>query len=229
MSLDTKYRPFKFSDVLGQENTVKIMRRFVATGAGLHQSYLLAGPYGGGKTTVGRILARALLCPTPTPEGDPCDTCESCLSMLATGSSVDFMEVDAATNSGKADVQQITEDIEYSTFSGRRRIYLFDECFVGETVLLTKGGFRTIQALVESHFTGDVLSYDPETGDKTWKPLTNWFDIGSRDVVTLDFDNGVSLTVTLNQMFLTRNRGWVGALDINPDDDIVDFAFEGCP
>jgi DNA polymerase III subunit gamma/tau len=78
-------------------------------------------------TTLGRILARALLCETPTPEGDPCDHCQSCRSVLDLGTSVDFTEVDAATNSGKADIQKITEEIQYDTFSGRRRLYLFDE------------------------------------------------------------------------------------------------------
>lgn len=72
-------------------------------------------------------MARALMCETPKVNGDPCDVCSSCVSILETGNSMDFVEVDAATNSGKADVQKITEEIQYSTFAGRRRIYLFDE------------------------------------------------------------------------------------------------------
>lgn len=78
-------------------------------------------------TTLGRIMARALMCESPKANGDPCDACPSCVSILETGNSMDFIEVDAATNSGKADVQKITEEIQYSTFAGRRRIYLFDE------------------------------------------------------------------------------------------------------
>lgn len=78
-------------------------------------------------TTLGRIMARALMCESPKDNGDPCDECQSCVSILETGNSMDFVEVDAATNSGKADVQKITEEIQYSTFAGRRRIYLFDE------------------------------------------------------------------------------------------------------
>ena len=72
-------------------------------------------------------MARALMCESPTDSGDPCDKCDSCTSILNTGTSMDFIEVDAATNSGKADVQKITEEIQYSTFAGRRRVYLFDE------------------------------------------------------------------------------------------------------
>ena len=126
MGLDTKYRPIHFNDVLGQDSTIKILRQFVSKGAGFYQSYLFSGPFGSGKTTLGRILARALLCENPS-EGDPCDVCDSCLSIKSTGGSDNFVEVDAATNSGKADIKKITEEIEYSTFSGKRRVYLFDE------------------------------------------------------------------------------------------------------
>lgn len=127
MSLDTKYRPRTFDDVLGQDGSVQILRQFISTGTGFRQSYLFAGPYGSGKTTLGRILARGLLCDTPTEKGDPCDKCPSCRSILDGGTHTDFVEVDAATNSGKAEIRKITEEIEYSTFSGKRRIYLFDE------------------------------------------------------------------------------------------------------
>lgn len=126
MALDTRYRPIKYADVLGQKGTVQILRQFVKTGAGFHQSYLFAGPFGSGKTTLGRVLARALLCEQPV-EGEPCDTCNSCRSILENGTSENFTEVDAATNSGKADVKKITEEVEYATFSGRRRVYIMDE------------------------------------------------------------------------------------------------------
>ena len=127
MSFDTKYRPRVYADVLGQDANVEILRRYLASGKGLHQSYLFAGGFGSGKTTLGRILARALLCLAPLPNGEPCDQCESCRSLLEHGTSMDFYEIDAATHSGKAEIQKIIEEIQYDTFSGRRRIYLFDE------------------------------------------------------------------------------------------------------
>jgi DNA polymerase III subunit gamma/tau len=125
MSLDTKYRPKTYNDVLGQKGAIKTLRGFVRNNAGWRQSYLFAGPYGSGKTTLGRVLARSLLCEKPQ-EGEPCDVCGSCVSMLK-GSNDAFIEVDAATNSGKADIKQILEEIDYSSFSGRRKLYLFDE------------------------------------------------------------------------------------------------------
>lgn len=126
MSLDTKYRPSRYEDVLGQEATIAILREYVASGRGFRQSYLFAGGHGSGKTTLGRILARALLCKTPN-QGSPCGSCPSCRSMMETGTSADFSEVDAATNSGKADMLRITEELQYAAFSGKQHIYLFDE------------------------------------------------------------------------------------------------------
>jgi len=126
VSLDLKYRPTSYDEVLGQEATKTILRRFVASGRGFQQSYLFAGGFGSGKTTLGRILARALLCDNPQ-EGGPCNECPSCRSILDNGSSDCFSEVDAATNSGKDDINRLKEEIKYDTFSGKRRVYLFDE------------------------------------------------------------------------------------------------------
>ena len=126
MALDTRYRPRTYADVLGQRETVQILKQYVASGAGFHQSYLFAGPFGSGKTTLARVLARALLCSAPV-DGEPCDRCTSCTSILEGGTSPDFFEIDAATNSGKDSVRRIVDEIQYSTFSGKRKLYLLDE------------------------------------------------------------------------------------------------------
>lgn len=126
MSFDTKYRPTRYSDVLGQAATIQICREIIRKGWGFRQSYVFAGPWGGGKTTVGRIFARALLCEQPR-DGEACDECTSCLTMLDERSE-DFVEVDAATNSSKEDIKRITEEAQYGSFSGNRKIYLLDEC-----------------------------------------------------------------------------------------------------
>ena len=126
MALDTKYRPRSYDDVLGQDAAVAVLRQFVKEGLGFHQSYVFCGQHGSGKTTLGRILARALLCSAPV-EGNPCDQCPSCQVFLAGGTHESFEELDAASKSGKADLARIIENIDYATFSGKRRIYLFDE------------------------------------------------------------------------------------------------------
>ncbi len=126
MALDTRYRPRNYDDVLGQGATVAVLKQFVVEGCGFHQSYVFCGQHGSGKTTLGRILARALLCEDPV-DGAPCDQCESCLTFLSGDTHECFEELDAATKSGKADLGRIIEDVSYSTVSGKRRIYLFDE------------------------------------------------------------------------------------------------------
>jgi DNA polymerase III subunit gamma/tau len=147
MSLDTKYRPKIYSDVIGQDSIIKILKNILKTGARYHQSYLFSGPWGSGKTTLARILARALLCETPD-EGQACDKCLSCKNMLS-GNSPDFIEVDAATNSGKEDMKRVLEEIEYSTFSGNRKIYLFDEAHA-----LTKGSLDSLLLPLENNIKG---------------------------------------------------------------------------
>lgn len=127
MSLDTKYRPRTYGDLIGQDPIVAILKEYVRSGSGAHQSYFFSGAFGTGKTTTARILARALLCTSPV-DGEACDACDSCRSLLETGSSENFIEIDAATNSGKDNIRKIVEELGYSTFSGKRRIYLFDEC-----------------------------------------------------------------------------------------------------
>lgn len=126
MAFDTKYRPTHYSDVLGQEAHAHVLKEFVRRGKGFHQSYLFAGQHGSGKTTMGRILARALLCANPN-DGEPCDECMSCKDILEKGHSECFAEFDAASKSKKEDIDKVLEMIEYSTFAGKQRVYLFDE------------------------------------------------------------------------------------------------------
>jgi len=125
MSFDTKYRPKTYQDLIGQEPIVQVLKGVVANGKGWTSSYVFSGGYGTGKTTTARILARALLCESPI-NGEACDKCYSCISMLE-GTSDSYIEVDSATNSGKEDLKKVLEEIDYTTFSGRRRLYCFDE------------------------------------------------------------------------------------------------------
>lgn len=155
-------------------------------------------------------------------DGEPCDCCTSCKSLLEGGTSPDFCEIDAATNSGKDSVRKIVDEIQYSTFSGKRRLYLFDECFTEDALLITPDGPRSIRDIVESKYEGLVLSHDVDADNPVWAPVEGWFDQGVRDTVTLTFDNGVSVTVTRSHLFYTTNRGWVEAGDITGEDDVVD-------
>jgi DNA polymerase-3 subunit gamma/tau len=126
MGFDTKYRPKSYDEVLGQKATISILKEVVKKGKGFRQSYCFQGPFGTGKTTLARIFAKALLCENPQ-EGNPCKVCSSCQIINSENPHPDIVEVDAASNSRKEDIEKIIEEIKYNSFSGRHKIYIFDE------------------------------------------------------------------------------------------------------
>lgn len=115
----------RFSDVLGQEGSVKLLKARLKKGTGLDTSYIFAGGHGQGKTTLARILARAILC--QNLQGDePCNECDNCRGILSETSSA-FSEMDAASR-GTIDVaRSIVDDIPFVIQNASKRVYLFDE------------------------------------------------------------------------------------------------------
>jgi DNA polymerase III subunit gamma/tau len=119
-----KYRPGTFDDVIGQPHVVQTLVNSVTTKR-IAQAYLFSGTRGVGKTTVARILAKALNCERG-PTGTPCGTCSNCLE-IAHGTSVDVMEIDGASNTSVDDVREIRENVKFAAFRGKYRIYIIDE------------------------------------------------------------------------------------------------------
>src|SRR5918999_257286 len=124
LSLYRKYRPQSFSELLGQDHVARTLARAIEEDRVAH-AYLFTGPRGTGKTSTARILAKALNCERgPTPE--PCGECDSCVA-IAEGSSLDVMEMDAASHSKVDDTRDILSGVPLATAGGRRKVYVVDE------------------------------------------------------------------------------------------------------
>ena len=124
--LARKYRPQKFSEVIGQEHVTRTLKNAIEQGRTAH-GYIFSGHRGIGKTTIARILAMALNCRSkdhPVPE--PCGVCESCTEIRA-GNSVDVIEIDAATNRGIDEIRELREAARYRPARDRFKIYILDE------------------------------------------------------------------------------------------------------
>src|SRR5215470_13914414 len=198
--LARKYRPQKFSEVIGQEHVTRTLKNAIEQGRTAH-GYIFSGHRGIGKTTVARILAMALNCRSaqkPVPE--PCGICDSCQE-IRTGSSVDVIEIDAATNRGIDEIRELRDAARYRPARDRYKIYILDEAHQ-----ITDAAFNALLKTLEeppSHIVFMMATTQPEDIPQTIRSRCQNFnfhavrfdeivgqlrDLGQRESIQADDD-----------------------------------------
>jgi DNA polymerase III subunit gamma/tau len=129
-SLYRRHRPRSFADVVGQEHVVRTLSNAIEQDK-VHHAYLFVGSRGTGKTSMAKILAASLNC-VNGPTVSPCGTCESCVS-IANATSLDVIEMDAASNNSVDDIRDLREKVAYAPVSGRHKVYILDEAHMLST------------------------------------------------------------------------------------------------
>ncbi len=123
-ALYRRYRSQRFSEVVGQDHVTRTLRNAIASGQVAH-AYLLAGARGIGKTSIARIIAKAVNCPN-AKDGEACDTCESCVA-IREGRFLDLIEIDAASNRGIDEMRDLREKVRFAPSQGQYKVYVIDE------------------------------------------------------------------------------------------------------
>ena len=167
-----KWRPQTFAQVVGQEALTRTLRNSVESGRLAH-AYLLSGPRGTGKTSLGRLIAKAANCASAV-EGEPCNRCDSCQAFQA-GRAIDFIEQDAASHNSVDDIRQLRENVVLNPMSGRYKVYLLDEVH-----MLSKGAENALLKTLEEpppHIIFVLATTEPHKVEATIISRCQRFDL----------------------------------------------------
>ncbi len=149
LALYRKYRPQNFSDVVGQNHIVKTLVNQIKFDKISH-AYLFTGSRGTGKTSIAKIFARAINCTNLNEDGSPCGECETCKALQ--GTSIDVLEIDAASNNGVDEIRDLREKVKYPPVVGKYKVYIIDEVH-----MLSISAFNALLKTLEEPPTNTVF------------------------------------------------------------------------
>jgi DNA polymerase-3 subunit gamma/tau len=172
MALYRAYRPQAFKEVSGQEHVVRTLQNAIINNKVAH-AYLFSGPRGTGKTTIAKIMAKAINCPN-CHDGEPCNECEICKG-INKGMVSDIVEIDAASDNGVDEIREIRDKVKYLPSEGKYKVYIIDEVH-----MLSTGAFNALLKTLEEppmHVIFILATTEPQKIPATILSRCQRFDI----------------------------------------------------
>ena len=162
-ALYRKFRPGEFEDVKGQDHISKTLQNQIKADR-IGHAYLFCGTRGTGKTSVAKIFAKAVNCEHPV-NGSPCGVCDSCKA-ISSGTSMNVIEIDAASNNGVDNIREIREEVAYRPTEGKYKVYIIDEVH-----MLSIGAYMFLLFCIKQRIIRYRLQFYPDVRDMILKEL----------------------------------------------------------